>query len=406
VKVVIYFLHNPWPPKSGAHHRCLQILRGLRQAECKVILASSTLHTEQPWTYESKDALREITGHDVKIFEAPGKVTRNVDRIQRKLRRWGFYKGGISETFFCPYSLVSWFRAQVREFDPNVVLITYAWFDQLVDHRLWRDRYRVMETIDLLSINQQMWRYAQAQVDQCSNGGSALKLKEEFDAAKSEFRLDPEEVEIYRRYDTVSCISLSEKTFLDGLVPRSRVVHVPFVHETFACSNTYAGPPFLSLGPNPFNMQGYLYFVDAVLPLIKTQLPGFKLIVTGSIRSAPRRAPGIDWRGFVDNREPLFREAGYSVCPVFAGTGQQIKIVEAMAYGVAVVAFEGAARTSFIRNEENGLIAKSAREFADHVVRLECDRNLRARLGCAAKVYIGEEYEKHKGLPGLIETLK
>ncbi len=385
MKAIVYFLHNPWPPKSGAHHRCLQMLRILQREGYEVIFASSTLHTEYPWNEESKAALASITGSPVQIFQRPNLIVRKIDGLEKRLRLWRLGKRRFREAFFCPRSLIRWFRRLVDSHDPDLVLVNYAWFDQLVDHDKWKDRKRVMETIDFASVNQRMWAFVEKQLDACEQGASASRLREDFITTKSTYTIDEEEVEIYQRYTTVACISNQEKEILEPLVSGVEVAYIPFVPERTSSSNTYVGPPLLSVGRNPFNLQGYFYFVDAILPKILAKAPSFRLRLTGSMIPPSRFVPQIDWLGFVENRDSLFEEAGYSICPVFAGTGQQTKIAEAMAYGLAVVAFEEAARDSFLRHGENGLVAASADEFARHVVRLEGDPRLRRELGNAAR---------------------
>ena len=49
MKVLFFFPHNPYPAKSGAHKRCLEMLSGLRELGCEVTLMSSTLSSETPW---------------------------------------------------------------------------------------------------------------------------------------------------------------------------------------------------------------------------------------------------------------------------------------------------------------------------------------------------------------------
>ena len=406
LKVLVYFLHNPWPSRSGAHQRCLQVLRGLRTAGCEVIFASATSHTEQKWTQESEEALREITDGEVYVFNGPRRLGRLVDRVERKIRHWFSGESQLERTLSCPYSLIRWFRTLVERVNPDVIIVNYSWFDQLISHKAWRHRHRVIDTHDLVSLNQKLRSLAAAQIERCAKDGTASELREKFTSARSALSIDPEELEIFRRYDTVIAISRTEMAAL-GPLNSANIIYLPFVSEPSRFSkSSYAGPPLLSLGPNPFNIQGYLYFLDAVLPRIRSEVPGFKLVVTGVPGSVPRLAAEIDWRGFVKDRSAIFDHAGYSICPVFGGTGQQIKIVEAMAHGLAMVVFQEAAEASFVRHEENGFVARSAQEFAGYVVLLERDGKLRRRMGRAAMATIAEEHEKHEALPTLIQRLR
>ena len=87
---------------------------------------------------------------------------------------------------------------------------------------------------------------------------------------------------------------------------------------------------------------------------------------------------------------------GFAVSPILGGTGQNVKVVEAMAHGLAVIGLRERAEVSPIRHGINGLVADRAEEFADHVLRLGQDRALRRRLGCAARDTITTEYGPHQ----------
>jgi glycosyltransferase involved in cell wall biosynthesis len=99
--------------------------------------------------------------------------------------------------------------------------------------------------------------------------------------------------------------------------------------------------------------------------------------------------------------EPLYNSARFLVCPVFGGTGQQVKVVEAMAHGVPAVALRVAADRSPIQHEVNGMIANNAEEFAEHVLRLWKDPKLCAQLGDAARKTVAQEFSPTR----LVEAL-
>jgi glycosyltransferase involved in cell wall biosynthesis len=406
MRIIFYFLHNPWPPRSGAHQRCLQILRELKSAGHEVIFSSSTIHSEQPWNEESKKAIQKITGQEVKLFvPSTTRITSNIDRFEKRFRHSILRKRGFRESIFCPHSLIRWFQKLVSSTKPDAIIINYAWFDQLVDHKRWKKIHRIIDIHDLVSINRQMWQFVEHQLAEYTKKPDASKFRDDFIAAKSGFNLHPQETEVYQKYDTVLSISKTEQSELQSSLNGVEIVHAPFTFSPPDLVNTYEGPAILSLGPNSYNLQGYLYFRDMILPAILKQSPEFRLTVTGSIKPEFCQHPAIDWKGFVPNRDALFQEAGFAVCPVFAGTGQQIKIVEAMAYGLAVVAFAEAARNSLIEHGESGLIANSAEEFAQHVASLQNDVALRMRLGQAAKKAIRQEWQNSQGLRAFASTL-
>jgi len=161
-------------------------------------------------------------------------------------------------------------------------------------------------------------------------------------------------------------------------------------------NNTYTGSAIFVTGPNAFNLQGFFYFFRKVLPAILEREKGFSLDVTGAISSDVKESPGIRLQGFIADLGELYRSARFAVCPVLGGTGQQIKIVEAMAYGLPVVATRYSAKTSPLIHGENGFVADNAREFAEYCVRLWRDPGLCRQMGVAARRTIRENCGEKK----------
>src|ERR1700722_9000354 len=105
-----------------------------------------------------------------------------------------------------------------------------------------------------------MRKFVETQLAEYEQNPDASRFREDFITAKGGFRLNPHEVEIYQRYNTVLSISKTETDRLRLLLPETNVVHAPFVLKPSNIESNYQGPALLSLGPNPFNIQGYLYF--------------------------------------------------------------------------------------------------------------------------------------------------
>jgi glycosyltransferase involved in cell wall biosynthesis len=81
-----------------------------------------------------------------------------------------------------------------------------------------------------------------------------------------------------------------------------------------------------------------------------------------------------------------------AICPLIGGTGQKVKIVDAMAHGVPTVTLAHGARGSPIEHERNGFVARDANEFAHYVRLLWRDQELCATLGAAARETIDRDY--------------
>jgi hypothetical protein len=199
------------------------------------------------------------------------------------------------------------------------------------------------------------------------------------------FPRDAGEFAEYDRFDHTLAISSSDRRVIQAHTYRTNVALVPASCDVVATSNSYASDAMFATGPNPFNIHGYVYFVRKVLPRVLEGEPSFRLDVLGYVSSVVQPVAGVQLRGFVDDLGPCYASARFAISPVLGGTGQQVKIVEAMAHGVPVIAFKSVAEGSPIEHGVNGLLADSAAEFAEHVVRLWRDRRLCQQLGHAAR---------------------
>jgi glycosyltransferase involved in cell wall biosynthesis len=134
---------------------------------------------------------------------------------------------------------------------------------------------------------------------------------------------------------------------------------------------------------------GYFVNHDAVLsflggPWTTLVQRGFELIVAGD-RPTTRLAARIGSAGAQLERAPedlaaVVATASVAVAPTRCGAGVPVKVLEAWALGVPVVASPFAAAGADLIDGETGLIADSPHEWVQAIERLERDEALRSRL--------------------------
>lgn len=397
--VLFFFPHNPYPPRSGAHHRCLSMLTMLKQAGCHITLVSSTLTSETAWNRASIEALEGMWVRDVQIY--PEGVS---DRLLHGLtaRYYGRLDRDppLRSILYAPPGMRRWFRTLVDQAAPDLIFVNYVLWDSLIDHDYMQSATRVIDTYDLFSLTSRMQRLLREYFDKPPAGGSGLSddaLREDFFASR-DLAPTPDELSTYDSYTCTIAITRQDAEQIAQQTAKTRVLTIPMVQSPRYVLNTYSDSALFAMGPNLFNLQGYCYFVRRVLPVVLEQEPSFCLGVTGTMSSHPLVATqqGINVRGFVPELGTLYTDARFAICPVFGGTGQQIKIVEAMAHGLAVVALRHAAERSPLVHGINGLVAENASEFAECVVQLWKDAGLCRRLGDAARQTIAQEHERAK----------
>lgn len=138
------------------------------------------------------------------------------------------------------------------------------------------------------------------------------------------------------------------------------------------------------------NVDGMLYFLNDIYPLIKAAVPHVKLSIVGknppaSLARAATTTSSVYVTGTVDDVRPYVADTSVFVVPLRFGGGTRLKILEAFAMGRAVVSTSLGAEGIEGLNGQHFLIADEPKQFADAVVRLLSDEGLRASLTSRAR---------------------
>lgn len=119
------------------------------------------------------------------------------------------------------------------------------------------------------------------------------------------------------------------------------------------------------------NRNGLDFLLDEVFPRVWAELPDTKLTLIGA--GLPD-LPGVDSRvepvGFVEDLAAVYASASCAVVPLLQGGGTPLKFIEALAYGLPVVATPRAAAGLEVSDGRDCLIAEHAEEFAAALIRV------------------------------------
>jgi len=144
------------------------------------------------------------------------------------------------------------------------------------------------------------------------------------------------------------------------------------------------------------NQDGVRWFVDQVWPAIRRERPNATFDVIGRNPPTDVRAlgyrPGVRVVGGVPDVRPHMAEASVFVVPLLVGGGTRLKIYEAMVSGRAVVSTTIGAEGLPIIPGQHYLCADRAPEFADAVVRLLADIELKKRIELSAEGFVRSRF--------------
>ena len=144
------------------------------------------------------------------------------------------------------------------------------------------------------------------------------------------------------------------------------------------------------------NEDAILYFLDAILPAIRCQIPETVFTVVGRnpsprLRQLAAKA-GVCVTGTVDDVRPYIAQATVYVVPLRIGGGTRLKIFEALAMGKAVVSTRVGAEGLPLVPGVHYLCANDPAEFTRAVVSLLRDPSRRRALGSAGHRLIEERF--------------
>lgn len=151
----------------------------------------------------------------------------------------------------------------------------------------------------------------------------------------------------------------------------------------------------LQYGPN---VQAVEYFVRQCWPAVHRAAPASKLRIVGKRSSANgeqwNSVPGVHSPGFVDDLLSEYDNASVVIAPVFSGGGTQIKVLDALAHGAAVVVsdFVGAGFRPHLVENVHLAVARSDAAWAEQCLALMNDQERARSLGAAGREAVARHY--------------
>jgi len=148
------------------------------------------------------------------------------------------------------------------------------------------------------------------------------------------------------------------------------------------------------------NVEGIIWFVRHVMPLLRGRVPQIKLQIIGRHPGTDVSALGneenVEVVGSVPDVRPFMVNAAASIAPLQIARGVQTKVLEAMASGRVAVCSPGAAEGIHGSDGEHLLVCHAPAQWADTLERIITDRNLRQRIAASARQRIEEVYPWEK----------
>ncbi|HGJ64687.1 TPA: glycosyltransferase [bacterium] len=203
-------------------------------------------------------------------------------------------------------------------------------------------------------------------------------------------------------FDTCVCVSEEDRKRLFQICPKANTDIAPngVDLEYFVPSEKEEKDNILvftgSMDWQP-NEDAVLFFCEHIFPLIKAEIPEIEFYIVGSKPTEKvmklNNIEGVIVTGFVDDVRSYISNSTVYIVPLRIGGGTRLKILQAFAMSKAVVSTSIGCEGIDVNDGQNILISDEPRQFAENVIKLLKDKQLRCKLGENGRKLVQQKYD-------------
>jgi glycosyltransferase involved in cell wall biosynthesis len=224
-------------------------------------------------------------------------------------------------------------------------------------------------------------------------------------------QLKQTEKEVFKKVNAIAAISDKDALLIKPDANSTPLHTLPYFVEEKASETSTKTFTFGYIGALDWepNIQGVLWLVNEVWPVVKQKLPEAELHIAGrnmDQRIKEIQQDGVLVYGEVDDSDEFIRSAQILTVPLFSSSGIRIKLIEAFAAKKAVVASSAATNGLNEGVKSASIIADSSSQFAQSMVQLAMNESERYHLEQQAFNYYQSNYSEHLYLKRLTDLMK
>ena len=344
MKILVLTSRFPYPLEKGDKLRIFHQIRELSRFH-EIVLCSLAEKPVQDIDYE------EVKQYCSKIFIINCHTTSIVKNIISNLFS---LPAGVSSTKKIPFQVAYFFDNHIKKIIHKIITA------EKPDH-VYCQLARMAEFVKDIHIAKTLDYMDAFSMGAARRADSSHWLTKPF--WKIEARKMAEyEAELAHDFNNLTIISTQDREVLD-FTERNKIQVVPNgVDIHYFKKNNAALPPkyhiaFVgNLGYYP-NVEAAKYLVHQILPLLLTHIPDIKILIAGARPTAEVQNlsnENVTVKGWLKDIRTAYSDAQIFVAPLYHGSGQQNKILEAMAMGLPCIT------TSLVNN---AILAKPNEEI-------------------------------------------
>ncbi|MCG6948879.1 MAG: glycosyltransferase [Acidobacteria bacterium] len=332
--------------------------------------------------------LEALAGHDLALvcpgtsepFQVPARVTWMPHSLSPAARSLGLARAAIAghplqEGLYDSGAARRVVRRGLGDFRPEVVIVQMVrcgWAADLV-RQFSPHIPLIFDAIDAMGLH---FERAARSV------GPTLSFAYRSEALRCRLR----EREIAEKATITAAVSERDLAFLS--VPGGRACVIPVSGREMTAGVSQPGAPVVllsgNLGYRP-TIRGALWFAKEIWPHLRIAVPGARWVLAGARPSrAVRRLgklAGVEVHADVPDLEPFLAGARVAIAPMNSGSGVPMKVLEAMAAGVATVVHPWAANGLVDEAREAVVQADDADQWVERIKQLLSDPSAAQEIG-------------------------
>jgi glycosyltransferase involved in cell wall biosynthesis len=376
----------PWPPRGGAPQRSFNLLREA-SAAVQLHFAGASLRGHQPSTAAvdgARRALEEFCA-SVRILALPWRSSRagKLAAVTRCLLTGRSY----SDTWLDAPPLRQLIAEAIRSIDPDVVHVDSVMVAHLLPPT---GRWRAVLNHHNVESHMMERRSSHARGPLRAfllHEARRLRRHEQRTAGRfvEHLTVSPDDAERLRQVvPGIRCTVIANGVDVDYFRPLA-VERDPDMLVFAGRMNWYP------------NEHGMIHFLDRLWPELKRRMPRARLTVAGMhptrrLLDAARADPAIRVTGFVEDIRPVIRGAAVYVCPILDGGGTRLKLLDAMALAMPIVATPVAVEGLPVADGRHALVRPADAAFVDAIAQCLGDPAQAAALGHNARELVLAEF--------------
>lgn len=378
----------PLPPNNGSKIRIYQLIQSLSELHEVTLLSFSDLPLPSPESLQQNNLCSSIQVIPWKPY--------NSQSVKARLGFFSLLPRSLVDTYSIEMDTLIRATLQKRKFD----LVIASQLDMASYFPSFQGVPALFEEMELGSLYEEVLR--------------ATNISKRIRAQLSWLKLTQYISRLLRNFDGATVVSETELCIVTQNFPRyqNKVEVLPNGvdlrnyqnievnrrprHLIFSGSFSYVA-----------NYEAMQWFIGRVFPFIRQQIPDVQLIITGDHANLPLPSmENVILAGYVDDIKSLIASCDVSIAPIWSGGGTRLKILEAMAMGTPVVATPKGAEGLLAQNGTHILIADEPQGFAEHVIGLIRNNDLREKLSSNAAQLVKEHYDWQLMMPKFLDLVQ